>query len=395
MRFGDAKGQTAVEYAGLLALIATMFVALAALNLPQKMVGIVTDAVCELGGGTDCRSAGKSDRRLATATREDRDGDGLSNKRERKLGTSSTQADSDGDGIDDGVEVSRKLDPRSRDTDRDGIQDAREAQLARTKGTDPTKADSDGDGLLDGAELAAGTPAYEADADKDNRGGANNAGGRGDDLSDFDEIFRYGTDPRRTDTDEDGKDDGEEVRAGTNPLVDERSLGDKLGPEVAGILLDDPFGLGKGGALKKLGKGLDKLGQKLGIRAGKKAEEAVDDAADNVAAARKRREDAKNAAPAGKGTEGPLTREQDAAVKAALRDPNKLNHIFAKPEHNLGPLVEEVGSRDALVREAVLAVPRTQTGKFEITTQVGAHKLTVRGRVVDGVPRIGTLFSPP
>lgn len=89
-----------------------------------------------------------------------------------------------------------------------------------------------------------------------------------------------------------------------------------------------------------------------------------------------------------------LTREQDAALAAAMRDPNKLRHIFGKPQHNLGPLTRELGGQEALMREAVLAVPRGTTGTFEVTKRIGTYDLTVRGRVVNGVPRIGTVFTP-
>jgi hypothetical protein len=69
--------------------------------------------------------------------------------------------------------------------------------------------------------------------------------------------------------------------------------------------------------------------------------------------------------------------------------------VFGKPQHNLGPLTKELGGREAVLREAVLAVPRNAMGKFEATKQLGRHRLTVGGRVVDGVPRIGTVFAPP
>lgn len=89
-----------------------------------------------------------------------------------------------------------------------------------------------------------------------------------------------------------------------------------------------------------------------------------------------------------------LTREQDAGFTEAVRDLNSRDHIFNKPEHNLGPLTQELGSQEAVLREAVLAVPRTATGVFETSTQLGRHKLTVRGRMVNRVPRIGTVFVP-
>jgi len=89
-----------------------------------------------------------------------------------------------------------------------------------------------------------------------------------------------------------------------------------------------------------------------------------------------------------------LTREQDAALAAATRDANRLRHIFGRPEHNLGPLTRELGGQEALMREAVLAVPRGTTGNFEVTKRIGRYNLTVRGRIVKGVPRIGTVFVP-
>jgi RHS repeat-associated protein len=89
-----------------------------------------------------------------------------------------------------------------------------------------------------------------------------------------------------------------------------------------------------------------------------------------------------------------LTRQQQAGIDAAIRDPNRFRHLFEKQRHKLDPLVQELGGPEAVIREAILAVPRSQRGKFEITTRLGRHNLTVRGKVVNGVPRIGTLFVP-
>lgn len=50
-----------------------------------------------------------------------------------------------------------------------------------------------------------------------NHGGTQDSDSDG--LSDYDEIHVYGTDPYNADTDRDGRIDGEEVLAGTNPLV--------------------------------------------------------------------------------------------------------------------------------------------------------------------------------
>ena len=116
---------------------------------------------------------------LTTGCSVDVDGDGLPDREERVLGTSTELADTDGDGLSDAEEVfDLGTDPLSSDTDGDGLSDGAEVEL----GTDPTAADTDGDGLDDG-----------------------------------DEVQIHKTDPNKKDTDGDGVNDGTEVAAGTDP----------------------------------------------------------------------------------------------------------------------------------------------------------------------------------
>jgi hypothetical protein len=110
--------------------------------------------------------------------------------------------DSDGDGLTDVEEAALGTDPNNPDTDEDGISDYDEVYVW---GSDPLNLDSDGDGLYDGGELIYGTSILNPDTD-------------GDGLSDGDEVYIYGTDPTNPDTDGDGFSDGWEIENGTDPL---------------------------------------------------------------------------------------------------------------------------------------------------------------------------------
>ena len=136
----------------------------------------------------------------------DDDRDGLTDRQERALGTSSYDIDSDDDGLPDGAE--RRTNPVRPDTDGDGLPDGLEAGITRrvpdppgpVNGTAPRgpfradrdprtrtrglRRDSDGDGLADRRE-------------------DRNRNGRRD---------RGETDPRKRDTDRDGIRDGRDRR---------------------------------------------------------------------------------------------------------------------------------------------------------------------------------------
>ncbi|HOK14020.1 MAG TPA: OmpA family protein [Candidatus Kapabacteria bacterium] len=135
----------------------------------------------------------------------DYDKDGLSNSRERALGTDPRNPDTDGDGISDGDEVLiYYTDPLKPDTDGDGLTDYDEIFTYKTS---PIKFDTDGDGLGDGDEVMKfRTDPLNPDTD-------------GDGLSDGDEVKIYSTNPLSRDTDGDGVSDGDEVLVyKTNPL---------------------------------------------------------------------------------------------------------------------------------------------------------------------------------
>ena len=92
------------------------------------------------------------------------------------------------------------------------------------------------------------------------------------------------------------------------------------------------------------------------------------------------------------------------AVSAASNiDPNKINHIFNKAEHNLGNLVNKFGGN---VTEAYMAVQNAAqkivdtnklTGIFDsvdnpIIVKVKDITIHVGGNVIDGILKFGTFF---
>jgi hypothetical protein len=163
----------------------------------------------------------------------DTDGDGLTDYEEFFLRTDPATADTDGDGLDDRIEhlgfaLGHKVggndigiirtDPLDADTDDDLRSDGDEAELVdveakrwivRASGnvqsgqgasstayqvySHPLVADADFDGLVDGEEL----------------------------LGIASSPIRYTTDPNNSNTDGDRRNDGEEVRGGLNPLLED------------------------------------------------------------------------------------------------------------------------------------------------------------------------------
>lgn len=86
----------------------------------------------------------------------------------------------------------------------------------------------------------------------------------------------------------------------------------------------------------------------------------------------------------------------DAADSGAV-DPNKLNHIFNEPGHNLDSVVEQYGSQENAynaINQAVINQAGTGSGTFSTVVNVGGTDVTVTGAYVNGVPRIGTAYIP-
>jgi len=121
-----------------------------------------------------------------------------------------TPTDTDGDGLTDGEEKVYKLDKNNPDSDSDGMSDGWEfAQFARGCYLDPLKNDAnddaDEDELTNLEEYQGLTNPVKSDTDNDG-------------LRDGEEVNTYGTNPRRPDTDFDGLSDSWEVAHGYDPL---------------------------------------------------------------------------------------------------------------------------------------------------------------------------------
>ncbi len=88
-----------------------------------------------------------------------------------------------------------------------------------------------------------------------------------------------------------------------------------------------------------------------------------------------------------------------ARVHNAYPNANTLNHIFGQARHNLDQVVQHFGSEqaafDALQSGAQAAADAGRISDvFETVITVAGQDVTVRGRVIDGMVRIGTAFIP-
>jgi hypothetical protein len=84
----------------------------------------------------------------------------------------------------------------------------------------------------------------------------------------------------------------------------------------------------------------------------------------------------------------------DDALAYATRT-EKLDHIFV-PKHKLDPLLQQFGSREAVVQQMLSGVKglTPAAGTFEIPVTISGQTVVVRGAVVDGVVKLGTAFTP-
>jgi RHS repeat-associated protein len=78
-----------------------------------------------------------------------------------------------------------------------------------------------------------------------------------------------------------------------------------------------------------------------------------------------------------------------------LANPNNLSHILAS-KHNLNLLVSKAGSESNVIRHLYLSLGQSggvpANGNFEVSVKIYGYDVIIRGAVVDGIPRIGTVY---
>jgi len=108
--------------------------------------------------------------------------------------------------------------------------------------------------------------------------------------------------------------------------------------------------------------------------------------------------------PAGSGDSGPYTagsplssEQLDEAYNSASSE-NRMVHILDRPEHGLQDIVNDAGGRPEAIRVIVNSLQDGDglpaNGVFEVTRTINGQQITIRGAMVNGVPKIGTAFDP-
>jgi len=88
------------------------------------------------------------------------------------------------------------------------------------------------------------------------------------------------------------------------------------------------------------------------------------------------------------------------SIKGGAALLNKLNKIFGTEEHLLGDLVKEFGGRlktyEAIANSTVAEIEKQGLwdGIFKVGVKVGSATVTVTGRVMEGVVKIGNAWIP-
>lgn len=111
-----------------------------------------------------------------------------------------------------------------------------------------------------------------------------------------------------------------------------------------------------------------------------------------------------SSSPVGTGDNGPYTagsplnsEQLDEAYNSASTE-NKMSHVLDPAKHGLGDLVDEAGGRPEAMRVIVNSLQDGDglptNGPFEVTRTINGQQITIRGAMVNGIPKLGTAFDP-
>lgn len=95
---------------------------------------------------------------------------------------------------------------------------------------------------------------------------------------------------------------------------------------------------------------------------------------------------------------GPFTADQLQQATDYATSESKLAHIIDPDKHGFGDVVQAAGGRTEAMQAIVDSLndgsDLPTSGVFEVSRTIYGESVTIRGAVVDGVPRIGTAFIP-
>lgn len=78
--------------------------------------------------------------------------------------------------------------------------------------------------------------------------------------------------------------------------------------------------------------------------------------------------------------------------------PANLEHVIDPAKHGFEDLVAKTGGRSEALRSILNslrgATDLPAAGQYEVNREIAGEIVTIRGAVVDGVPRLGTAFIP-
>jgi hypothetical protein len=95
---------------------------------------------------------------------------------------------------------------------------------------------------------------------------------------------------------------------------------------------------------------------------------------------------------------GPFSQDAMQQAQDYASSASKMEHVIDPAKHNFGDLVKAAGGRSEAMQQIVASLSDgaglPESGPFEVTRTIQGEAVTIRGAVVNGVPKLGTAFIP-